>query len=134
MKDIPVSRTVAILAKAKGFTEPCHQCYFIQDEELCSKWEMVPANYNDEKEWSESYTSVPPQAGLQKWLRMKYNLHIIIGVNQKGQWAFGVFDFRKEEFRGFKKEQYKYFSHEIALDKALVAGLYRLPAVNPQQE
>lgn len=123
MKDVLVSYEVALLAKEKGFSKPCYNYYHKNLEgTLCHSYDEEPDDYNSEP-WVEHYVSVPAQAALQKYLRMKYHLHIIIGVDNKEKWAFEVSTFKDTGFCGFSTNRYTFPTYELALDAALIHAL-----------
>lgn len=74
MKDELIKYNTAVLAKEKGFNVDCEENYN-EDEELTHNFSTKPAIY-----------SAPTQSLLQRWLRERHNIHLII------QSTFGATD------------------------------------------
>lgn len=147
MEDTLITFKTAKLAKEKGFNEREHWFYKVKSEndiELygCTKKELVgfkgynPIYYkvNDYHTNKEKYNaklyrcSAPTQSLLQKWLREKYNIDIIIdttrvikGEKNKGEYAAIIYSNNKVLFHwdlGGLHQKYEE-ALEVALQEAL---------------
>lgn len=68
-----VSFETAKLAKEKGFDEPCKEYYECGNDYTSSlPWGTNQEDFRDEKD-----ILAPTQAMLARWLREKYNVHVI---------------------------------------------------------
>lgn len=82
MKEQLISFETAKLAKEKGFNIPCK--YFYKEKYTNAiEYEVVhdghlEANWNENFKYSPAECSAPTQSLLQKWLREKYHLIIIV--------------------------------------------------------
>ena len=82
MKEQLISFKTAKLAKEKGFNIPCK--YFYKEKYINAiEYEVVhdghlEANWNENFKYSPAECSAPTQSLLQKWLREKHHLIIII--------------------------------------------------------
>ena len=82
MKEQLISFETAKLAKEKGFNIPCK--YFYKEKYINAiEYEVVhdghlEANWNENFKYSPAECSAPTQSLLQKWLREKHHLIIII--------------------------------------------------------
>ena len=73
IKEEYVSFETAKLAKEKGFDEPCKLAF---DNEKCST-EIFASLCNSYDVFPKDYYSRPTQSLLAKWLRKKYNIHVL---------------------------------------------------------
>lgn len=124
MQDELVSYEVAVLAKEKGFNEPCINGFSIQGGHACS--------YGKLKKNFECVDSVtrPTQTSLERWLRERYDIHLIINwYIGSFKWQIKLLDTDFDDINGIRGYSASDFSEsaEIAKDKGL---LYSLKLIN----
>ena len=125
-----ISKQTAILAKELGFREKCIYCY-------CNNGEYSVNEYSDGSgygveiddlvfDYNGMYTdrfSAPSQSSLQKWLREKHNIHVMIGVDDL-DWWWQLYDCsangRLKEYNYITESYAGNKSYEIVLEKALM--------------
>ena len=118
MKNELISYKTAKLAKEKGFRHMkanCYgdnMCYQLPDGELINS---LRANV------VLGYILAATQSLLQRWLREKYDFHIIIGSsNQKG---YNYCVSLEKGLTGFRSLTFPYDTYEEALEKGLQEAL-----------
>lgn len=68
MKEQLITFETAKLAKERGFNEICNSCYDINGE--------MHNGMNHKNDLGENVYSAPTQSLLQKWVRVKHEIHI----------------------------------------------------------
>jgi hypothetical protein len=89
MEDTIIKFQTAILAREKGFEEKtCH--WYNTNKEGTENTDQLrtcaPLNHNF-KAWDWNTVSVPTQSLLQKWLREKHGIHIVIDNSITGYYS-----------------------------------------------
>lgn len=115
-----VSFETAILAKKKGFNEPCKICFKMGEEHgiFCSTFPITYDFLNSNK------ILIPTQSLLARWLRKKYNLFIeivyksITGING---YKVSVYDIQNKEYISLDNIAYDIYEEafEVGLQDAL---------------
>ena len=118
MKEHLISYKIAKLAKEKGFNIEINQYW-------CNG--IISDNFQQNVDWNniaESHISAPTQSLLQKWLREKHNISILIFSYLDGKLnAFEIVDINKciNEFDIIHKQLFD--TYEKALEQALKEAL-----------
>lgn len=110
MKDTYVTFETAVLAKKKGFNWSC-------------SYEPFLANWNDTPS-TNSYdrVSLPTQSLLQKWLREKHQIHIVMIPTPENHYTFKLMDIGVEDIERppyNEVEANDYDTYEACLEAAL---------------
>ena len=117
MKEELVSFETAKLAKEKGFNWICRLYYEDWDGGRDEPFEPISAdNYNNINKW-DKVISVPTQSLLQKWLREKQDLIVIINNNDSG------FYWEIKEDNYVVRDYYDSYFEECKYEDALEVGL-----------
>ena len=111
MREELIKFDTAILAKEKGFD-------YDTDDYYSSKTKVTSVSYNE--------YPAPTQSLLQKWLREKHNIHIVVNIgiphgSKYCSFYSNVIRFNKTHKSKFRSEFYK--SHEDALESGLFNAL-----------
>lgn len=124
----------AVLAKEKGFDWKVRSHYKERDIIYNGK----PYNFNSKEEqklWSTKLTSAPTQSELQKWLREKHKIHIIIEPAGKNFDLFigyccktqqDVIEYEMEIINTKYEDIKMYPSYEEALEELLLEALNKI--------
>jgi len=119
MTDQLISFETAILAKEKGFNEPCYDTFMGDASIKNISYHFNEPAYNTEL-LKCSY-SAPTQSLLQRWLREIHKIHIVINYNIVNKtYLFCILNLKQDEILS---EQYLYFTYEETLEKALQEAL-----------
>lgn len=118
-----VKHTTAQLLKAKGFDVPVSARYF-KGKFVKNTLGHNLYNHNG-GEISNNYISAPTQALVLKWLRRKYNLHIVTPLIKEGGFQSAVGFIKNGEVEnlfssGFEFGKIKYDSQEEAIEDAIL--------------
>lgn len=115
MKDQLITFETAKLAKEKGFDELTHFFWLINPNRI--NYFKIASNQKDR-------LLAPTQSLLQKWLREKYNIHIIIipHNNIKLDFTISVLQLGNKIMVGFE-ENGSFNTYEQALEEALQEAL-----------
>lgn len=90
MEEQTVSYQLAILAKNIGFDQICRKWYRVTSTKPTHTFEPIsPANYNDEQTFAD-VVSAPTQSQLQKYIREKHGLHIVVIPTVTCSWTYKV--------------------------------------------
>ena len=125
MEDVRVSFEVALLLKEKRFNEPTLTCYRFDDSE--DKYNIISESsfhYFNNQENKDNYVadiSAPAQSVLQRWLREKYDIHIIVVSSNIEGYNYGVV--KEKGFLGISPNIFPFETYEEALEQALLEGL-----------
>lgn len=130
--DTLVSQVVAILAKEKGFDQPCF--YYYHKEKLQSPYLENGSSTDTDfrvdlddlledhnyKYLLGTYYSAPTQAQLQKWLREVHNINVNV-FRQPGCWEYMIS--RIEPYCAILDCTTKFYTYEEALEQGLLEAL-----------
>ncbi len=87
MTHLFVPYAIAVMAKEKGFDEPC-MCYYNDDKNLCVKQGDVLSGILNQ-DCHRLNIVAPLYQQLTDWLRAKHKLHIDI-VYERGDWHYRI--------------------------------------------
>ena len=119
MEEQLISKETAVLAKEKGFNEETYN-YFNQNDEC--ETSLSKEYFNKGIHTSENIITIscPTQSLLQKWLREKHNIDILI-LGTDGFYYIGI---HKKDFHNLPKYFYPNFkSYENTLEFGLQEAL-----------
>ena len=122
MKESLITFDTAKLAKEKGFDVEC-ETYWANyyTGEPRNKLKLLKRSLCESTisfmEWQ-----APTQSLLQKWLREKHDLHILIGLGMTGLPKYDVSLFNSKKIHNFIREDNDY-TYEQALEKGLQEAL-----------
>lgn len=141
MEEQIVSFETAKLAKEKKFNWKCRGKIHCSHEHFVKK-NVIPSNVNTYhknmfapienhnrtfQDGTQTYTSLPTQSLLQKWLREVHNIHIIVFLNSEKQYFSDVYqNFQLPVDSGELDSLLSgrvYISYEDALEAALQEAL-----------
>jgi hypothetical protein len=120
MKEELISFEAAKIAKEKKFNWGTNYYY----HENTTYERRIGLNYNNKSE--NHYTSAPTQSLLQKWLREKYNIHIVLIPTITMYWTFKICNLGNEliEVPPYKNiNANDYSTYEEALEAGLLEML-----------
>lgn len=109
--------------KAVGFDEPCGHYYCAFDNETDVRfWNIHPAQSQNRLRTPKDtvVADAPTLAHVQKWLREKKELIILIGMTRIDDWFYGIYDKRGKCLKddGTQRDCY-----EAALSAGIFAAL-----------
>lgn len=78
MTETLITFETAKLAKEKGFNQLNQGLYYTDDKNHC----LVGWGFNDRTETSFAKYSAPTQSELQKWLREKHTIIVLVGLKE----------------------------------------------------
>ena len=114
MKEQIVSFKVAKLAKEKGFDIECDRSFYTQGHDL------IPSLLNSNYKYSPFLCIAPTQSLLQKWLREKHKIIILIDI---------IFDDFVCKIRKDNETEFVYYNNHVrrfkVYEQALEVGLYK---------
>ena len=135
MEDKLISFDTAKLAKEKGFDVSVNTYYdlsnvFTKDKQSLSEY-TISLDYNSKTKYPQfkekCYISRPTQSLLQKWLREKHNLHIMLNtsINTNGKATFycNTIKFGKNLYKSMFRSKSLIYTYEEALELGLQEGL-----------
>lgn len=122
MTDQLISRPTAELAKEKGFNWPVKSFYKADGQDEPASIKCIATDYN-----KMPHVSAPTQSLLQKWLREKHLIYIVVRKSTKDWWMWCIQD--------HVQESYRLNSYEEALEEGLKKALTLIPCDNsvPQE-
>jgi len=124
MKEQLVDKETAVLAKEKGFNEPCWDFIDINNqEENVISW--IGDTFEEKLELAIYFVKCyrPTQSLLQKWLREKHNLHIHISRLAEGVWNVDIY--KLAPIDDILMNNPLEFSNNKSFEDALEVGLYQ---------
>ena len=126
MKEQLISFETAKLAKEKGFNwEVVNYIKLSTISKSLIEDECKPQNINSLQ--CGTIFSRPTQSLLQKWLREKHYIHIIVNTNTEMYWTFGLVNLGNENIFSLNGHtvyyKYEYNIYEEALEKGLQEAL-----------
>ena len=139
-----ISKQTAILAKKLGFREKCIYYY-------CDNSEYPENEYNDGGgygveiddlvfNYNGMYTdrfSAPSQSLLQKWIREKHHLHVMIGVDDL-DWWWQLYDSsangRLKEYNQITESYAGKKTYEEAMEEGLFKALEILKTIQERNQ
>ena len=137
MKEELISFETAVLAKEKGFNNKNTYMFYgnvlhINSFELCAHkfadkilMEGIPGTFVDYNQKELVSYQAPTQTLLQKWLREKYGLHIVVDIPWIGNgWLCTIYDIRSDSKELASINKYKkYNTYEAILEAGLFQAL-----------
>lgn len=123
-KEDYVSYKCAKLLKEKNYNEFCDALYFKGHLKFIK-------NYNYLDILNKNFYSAPLQYKVRKWLRDKYNIHIIIETDYNGKYSYKCCSSPEEQLkieyeRLSKNDHYIFNSYEEALSEAIYESLNKI--------
>lgn len=128
MEEQLISFETAKLAKEKGFDEKVRAVFRVWHEVAQErKYQDRAYNYNG-ADWDgdkEQFYSRPTQSLLQKWLREKHELHLVVDHSKKGHYEVRLSD---NSDNSISTELFgeSFPSYEEALEAGLIVALKRI--------
>lgn len=123
-KEDYVSYKCAKLLKEKNYNEYCDALYVKGHLKFIK-------NFNNSDMLNKKFYSAPLQYKVRKWLRNKYNIHIIIETNYNGKYSYKCCSSSNEEIeiectRLSENNYYIFNSYEEALSEAIYEALNKI--------
>lgn len=132
MKEQLISFKTAKLAKEKGFDEPCYDCYNPHGMQFSNGWcEYIHDNDIeipfDNKGIKEKDVLAPTQSLLQKWLREKHKIAVMIFLGVGAKYGYTINNLSAMDiFEDVRTRSYHnpdFDSYENALEEGLLNTL-----------
>lgn len=122
MEEQLISYETAVLAKEKGLTFDDVRFYYVYDYK-----KLVHEKYNDynirHPDYKNRFIAVPSQSLLQRWIREKYNIHIIIQYISIKNPFYYIIENMDNNYTSLKESEIEFKTYEKALEEALYEAI-----------
>ena len=113
MEDEYITVKTAMLAKQKGFNEPCRMFYHSDTIE----GKTVSSEIKESTDYTKNDIPVPTQSLLARWLREKHNIHV--GVGFCVSWRYIIIPITDKITADWSTSKKDYSTYEDAMEEGL---------------